>query len=94
MSYGVWQLSFVNDHLKMRSKVVVPAGSSPAHDRDISRRIDHLSLGTRQAKTEATLGAPEVVYVIYEGAAEPIRILRYGKWELTFVHGALSFRAH
>ena len=95
LSYGVWQLSFVNDRLEMRSKVVVPRKRpSRAGDHDVNMKIVRLPLGTTRGKAEARLGAPEVVYVIYEGESEPIRILRYGQWELTFTHGALSFRSH
>jgi len=94
LSYGNWQLTFEDGHLIERSKVVVPRhGSSVPQGGNMTKKILKLPLGTKRALAEATLGTPEVVYVIYEKQARPTKILRYGSWELTFVQGALTQRA-
>lgn len=94
LSYGVWELAFVDGRLSTRSKVIVRKdGPSVTEDREISRAIRRLQRGTRLRKIEAILGSPEVVYVIYEGQTQPVRVLRYGSWELTFVRGVLTLRA-
>jgi hypothetical protein len=94
LSYGIWQLAFVNGRLRTRSKVVVPKnGHVAAESQNATKKILRLQLGTKLGKVEALLGTPEVVSVIYERQSQPIRILRYGSWGLTFVHGALSLRA-
>jgi hypothetical protein len=94
LSYGIWQLAFVDGGLKSRSKVIVPKQSPSASEPGaLSKTVRGIHLGTKRGNVEAILGIPEVVYVIYEGGAEPVRVLRYGSWELTFVHGALTLRA-
>jgi hypothetical protein len=94
LSYGIWQLTFEHGRLLERSKVIVPRhGSSVTEGGNITKKILMLPLGTKRAVAEATLGTPEVVYVIYEQQARPTKILRYGPWELTFVQGALTQRA-
>jgi hypothetical protein len=94
LSYGLWQLTFVDDRLTTRSKVIVPqgghqVGGGPA----LSKKILGLQLGTKLGAVQATLGTPEMVYVIYEGEPQPVKILRYGAWELTFIDGRLSQRS-
>jgi len=94
LSYGIWQLTFVRDHLTTRSKVIVrPNGRPIVSDRNLNKAVRHLELGSRIGAVEAKLGTPEAVYVIYEAEPQPVRILRYGSWELTFVHRMLSQRA-
>ena len=94
LSYGIWQLTFENGHLIKRSKVIVPRhGRSVTEGGNMTKKILRLALGTKRAIAEATLGTPEVVYVIYEKQARPTKILRYGSWELTFVRGALTQRS-
>jgi len=94
LSYGLWQLAFAHGHLKERSKVIVPRhGSAITESGNMTKKILRLPLGTKRAVAEATLGTPEVVYVIYEKQARPTKVLRYGSWELTFVRDALTQRA-
>jgi hypothetical protein len=56
----------------------------------LQREILGLSLGISIDQAEAVLGVPEV---IYEDSPEPIKVLRYGSWELTFSGGKLSQRS-
>lgn len=94
LSYGIWQLAFVDDGLITRSKVIVPKQNQPAREPgSLSRTVRGLHLGTKLRNVEAILGVPESVYVIYEGRVRPVRVLRYGSWELTFVDGTLANRA-
>jgi hypothetical protein len=94
LGYGIWQLTFVHEHLTMRSKVLVPSNGPPsAGGRSLSKKILQLSLGTKIGVAEENLGTPETVYLIYENEPQPTKVLRYGPWELTFVHGELSQRA-
>lgn len=94
LSYGIWQLSFVDNRLETRSKVIAPKnGHLALQSPKITKKVLHLKLGTKLNEVEAKLGAPETVSVIYEGQSRPIRILSYASWQLTFVHGALSQRA-
>jgi hypothetical protein len=94
LSYGIWQLSFVDNRLKTRSKVIAPEnGHLVLQSPKITKKVLQLKLGTKLNEVEAKLGAPETVSVIYEGQSQPIRILSYASWQLTFVHGALSQRA-
>ena len=92
LTYGIWQLTFVRQRLKIRSKVIVPKNGHSAA-RNLTKKILLLPIGTKIPAAEATLGAPEVVYIIYESQTRPTKILRYGSWELTFVHEALTQRA-
>lgn len=94
LSYGIWQLSFVDNRLKTRSKVIAPKnGHLVLQSPRITKKVLQLKLGTKLNEVEAKLGAPEAVSVIYEGQSRPIRILSYASWQLTFVHGTLSQRA-
>jgi hypothetical protein len=94
LSYGIWQLAFVDGRLTTRSKVInLGGGSSAEGGRALDKMILRLQLGTKLKVAETRLGTPEVMYVIYEGESQPIKILRYGPWELTFVKGQLSQRA-
>lgn len=94
LSYGIWQLAFVNGHLKTRSKVVVPKRSKSDVDTHIrSSVILGLHLGTKLGEVEVILGTPDVVYEIYEGQPRPVRVLRYGSWELTFENDVLTLRS-
>jgi hypothetical protein len=94
LNYGIWQLTFVHDGLTTRSKVIVPQNGRPIEgNRALGRKILRLRLGTRLEAAEEKLGTPEVVYVVYEGAPQPIKILGYFPWELTFINGKLSQRS-
>ncbi len=94
LSYGIWQLSFVENRLETRSKVIAPKnGQLVLQSPKVTKKVLQLKIGTKLKDVEAKLGAPETVSVIYEGQSRPIRILSYASWELTFVHGALSQRA-
>jgi hypothetical protein len=94
LSYGIWQLTFVNGHLTTRSKVIVQKdGRSNIVGRNLTKTILGLPLGTDIATAKAKLGTPEVVYVIYEDRSSPTKVLRYGSWELTFIDDALTQRA-
>jgi len=94
LSYGIWQLTFTNGRLTMRSKVILPRDGLPSkRSGGLNREIRRLRLGTSLGMAEARLGTPEVVYVIYEDGPQPVKILRYAPWELTFVNGKLSQRS-
>jgi hypothetical protein len=94
LRYGIWQLAFTDGRLNTRSKVIAPKQSpSVSEPGALSKTVRGLHLGAKLGNVEAILGIPEVVYVVYEGRAEPVRVLRYGSWELTFVDGALTLRA-
>jgi hypothetical protein len=94
LSYGIWQLTFVRNHLATRSKVIVPSKSRRAmRGHEVNKVVRQLKLGAKIGVVEAKLGDPEVVYVIYEGDPQPVKVLRYGSWQLTFVHRKLSQRA-
>lgn len=94
LSYGIWQLSFVGDHLETRSKFIAPKnGHLVLQSPRVTKKVLQLDVGTKLKDVEARLGAPEAVSVIYEGQSRPIRILTYASWQLTFVHGVLSQRA-
>lgn len=94
LSYGAWQLSFVNDELQRRSLVFAPQhGQRLKQTPKLERTILRLRLGSSIADVEAWLGIPQVVYVIYEDDPSPIKVLRYGPWQLTFVDGRLEQRA-
>ena len=94
LSYGIWQLSFVNNRLETRSKLIGPKnGHLVLQSPKVTKKVLQLEIGTKLKEVETKLGAPETVAVIYEGQSRPIRILSYASWELTFVDGALSQRA-
>jgi hypothetical protein len=94
LSYGIWQLAFIEGRLEARSRVIIPSGDpSVMKPRELSRLVRALHLGTGVREVQALLGAPEAVYLTYEGDAQPVRVLRYAPWELTFVGGALTLRA-
>lgn len=94
LSYGIWQLSFVDEHLTMRSKVVNPKGSRPIKgSRDLNQLVRRLRLGMNVGVVMKHLGIPETLYIIYGVEPAPVEVLRYGTWELTFVDRKLTQRA-
>lgn len=94
LNYGRWQLTFVDGRLTRRSKVIVPRHAhSIRGSGNLERKILGLSLGMSIGEIEAVLGVPEVVYVTYERSSEPVKILRYGPWELSFSKGKLRQRS-
>jgi hypothetical protein len=94
LNYGSWQLTFVDGRMTRRSKVIVPKHAHHIRESgSLERKILGLSLGTSIGEAKAVLGVPEVIYIIYERTPRPIRVLRYGLWELTFSNGKLRQRS-
>jgi hypothetical protein len=94
LNYGSWQLTFVGSHLTRRSRVFVPRHARPIREtQSLRRKILDLSLGMSIAETKAVLGVPESIYVVYDRSSKPLRVLRYGLWELSFTNGSLRQRS-
>lgn len=94
LNYGSWQLTFVDGRLTRRSKMLVPGHAHPARESgSLEHKILDLSLGMSTGETKAVLGVPEVIYVIYERSPEPVKVWRYGLWELSFSKGKLQQRS-
>jgi hypothetical protein len=94
LNYGMWQLSFVNDHLTTRSRVAIPEQAQPIQEsRRLERKILSLARGISIGRARSMLAVPEEIYEIYEDSPRPTEILRYGSWELSFVNGKLSQRS-
>lgn len=94
LSYGLWQLSFVDGRLASRSMVFIPKQKRTSIVGGERREaIERLHLGMVSGRVKAILGPPEVVYVIYEEDGPPVKVFRYEPWELTFVDGILTQRA-
>lgn len=94
LNYGTWQLSFVHERLRKRSRVFVPRYAHAIQESPrLDARILNLSLGISIRQAEAALGMPEVIYEIYEDSSRPTEVLRYGSWELSFSDGKLSQRS-
>jgi hypothetical protein len=94
LNYGIWQLSFANERLVRRSRVLVPSGAKAIPEStDLTRRVLDLHLGIAVEMVEKQLGIPEIIYEVFERSPIPIRTLRYGSWELTFRNDRLYERA-
>lgn len=94
LNYGAWQLSFINDRLERRYRVLVTGHVFTRDERRrLEKEIPDLSRGMSISKVRALFGKPETIYEIYEGKIKATRVLRYGPWELSFVGGKLSQRS-
>lgn len=95
LHYGRWQLMFEDGKLKERIEELrrVEQWDSP-RGRDPVQKVLSLRSGMTISAVRALLGKPEVIELVYREGPEPVRVLRYGPWELQFRKGALQARTH
>jgi hypothetical protein len=93
LNYGRWQLTFAEGRLDMRVRVRSPKGASRSENTPAESAVLGMWLGTPLREVRARFGVPSSIYEEYEVGPEPVVVLRYGSWQLTFEHGKLSQRA-
>lgn len=94
LNYGRWQLVFANDHLSQRSIVRAPKATQPVRpSAHRSATVMTLKLGASIHYVEERLGPPEAIYETLEEDPEPVKVLRYSPWQLTFIQDQLSQRS-
>jgi hypothetical protein len=93
LNYRSWQLFFDKEGLerRVRQKRPFPRRLTTANS-SFDSSVQELQRGMSVASVRRRLGTPEWYEEAFEENPDPEIILRYGPWEVIFIHGKLAYR--